>query len=1036
MSEKILRALMQLFAIIAKVEIIEKNHLEGVVEEEDIFYINFREDSAVVESFLRSELNSIHVKKYLDLFDEFIQIHHGIKSKKDGIKKRTSVNSVKVLKICSQINQELTQRQKFIVLIRLFEFINSTGRVSEQDMVFVETVSEMFNVSEKEYDLLKSFLESSSSDVLDNENILYITHLYRSFENAKIFLLEGIDSEIRVLRIKSIGTFFYRYFGSEELIMNGQIVPNRTHILNQGATIKTHKSQPIYYSDIISHFFTDHLTEKITLKVTDLEYSFKSGKVGIQKTSFIEESGKLFGIMGGSGTGKSTFLNILNGNLNPSSGSVLINGIDVHKEKNKLEGIIGFISQDDLLIEELTVYQNLFYNAKLCFNNLSKRVIQKKVLEMLSSIGLLEVKDLVVGNPLDQTISGGQRKRLNIALELIREPSVLFVDEPTSGLSSRDSENIIDLLKELALKGKLIFVVIHQPSSEIFKMFDRLLIIDKGGYPIFDGNPIDAVVYFKTHIHHVNAEERECYACGNVNPEQIFNIIESKVVDEYGNLTSNRKTSPNEWNELFKEHPNTYTVEEQDSKLISNSHRPNKINQFKIFFIRDFLSKIVNRQYVIVNLFEAPVLALILSFFVKYYNNFTKGYSFYENVNLPQYIFIAVIVSLFLGLTVAAEEIFKDRKILKRESFLNLSRSSYLFSKISILFLISGIQTFLFTLIGNSILEIKGLFFEYWAILFSMSCLANIIGLLISSAFNSVKVIYIIVPLIIIPQLLFSGVIVKFDKLNPIFSKTNEVPWLGNSMAVRWAYEALTVTQSIDNEFEKNFFTLDQQRTESEWKKDFWIPEMTKHVSNLDKPFISNEEFQSSKRILFNEMKSELSNWSNLTCSSCNSHLAKINKYDSKIPIIKAEITDILTILNNQFVENYKSSTAKIEDIITKIGDENYRNLRDKYENESLNDLVTNRREVDKIITVNDQLIQKDNPIFKTSASTPFFYSHFYSPYKYFFGAKISTFWGNMMILWVMSISFLIALYFNWLKRCLRFLRYSNYFYKKRSNSK
>jgi ABC-type multidrug transport system ATPase subunit len=142
--------------------------------------------------------------------------------------------------------------------------------------------------------------------------------------------------------------------------------------------------------------------------------------------------------MGGSGTGKSTFLNILNGNYKPSSGSVTINGIDIHKQKELIEGVIGFISQDDLLIEELTVYQNLFFNAKLCFNNLSERQIQKKVLEVLSSLGLSEAKDLIVGNPLEQTISGGQRKRLNIALELIREPSVLFVDEPTSGLSSRD----------------------------------------------------------------------------------------------------------------------------------------------------------------------------------------------------------------------------------------------------------------------------------------------------------------------------------------------------------------------------------------------------------------------------------------------------------------------------------------------------------------------------------------------------------------------------------------------------------------------
>src|SRR5690606_10976686 len=117
--------------------------------------------------------------------------------------------------------------------------------------------------------------------------------------------------------------------------------------------------------------------------------------------------------------------------------------------------------------------------------------------KMLLTLGLADSRDLKVGNPLEKTISGGQRKRLNIALELIREPSVLFVDEPTSGLSSRDSENIMDLLKELALKGKLVFAVIHQPSSDIFKMFDKLIIMDTGGYPIYYGNPVDSIIYFK-----------------------------------------------------------------------------------------------------------------------------------------------------------------------------------------------------------------------------------------------------------------------------------------------------------------------------------------------------------------------------------------------------------------------------------------------------------------------------------------------------------------------------------------------------------
>lgn len=1026
MSEKILRALMQLFAIIAKVEFEPENFGDSDIDSESISKVNYKEDSMVVESFLKSELNSLHVDKYLNLFENYIQIHHGIKNKKDGLRKRTSVNSVKVLRICAQINQELTQKQKFIVLVRLFEFINSTERVSEDELIFVNTVAEMFNISEQELNLLKIFLHNDVKETIDNSDILYISNTNYDLKHSKKINLEGLDSDIKVLNIQSINTLFYRYFGDDELLMNGQIVRNRVHILNQGSTIKTSKSKPLYYSDIHSNFLLDSLSEKITFKAENLEYSFKKSKNGLKGINFIEESGKLIGLMGGSGTGKSTFLNILNGNITPTNGNVKINGFDVHKEKAKLEGVIGFISQDDLLIEELTVYQNLYYNTKLCFKDLSDLSIKKKVLTVLSAVGLTEVKHLVVGNPLDQKISGGQRKRLNIALELIREPSVLFVDEPTSGLSSRDSENIIDLLKELSFKGKLIFVVIHQPSSEIFKMFDRLFILDKGGYPIFDGDPIDAVVYFKKHINHVNAEERECYTCGNVNPEQIFNIIESKVVDEYGNLTTERKTSPSEWNELYLKNVEESKIIEKHTDISTSSKIPKKFRQFKVFFSRDLMSKITNKQYVFINLIEAPLLALVLSFFIKFYNS-TSKYTFFENVNIPQYIFISVIVALFLGLTVSAEEIFKDKKILKREIFLNLSRRSYLFSKISILFILSAIQTMLFVLVGNVILEIKGMWFEYWLVLFSTSCLANVLGLNISSAFNSVKVIYIIVPIIIIPQLLFSGVIVSFDKLNPFISKTTEVPWLGNNMAVRWAYEALAVAQSKNNKFEAGFYDLNQERAEANWKKDYWMEEMNNHLSNISDPKTQLNQFNQSREILINELGKEELKWSNLKCENCLNSLSQIDKGTVK-PNVLEKVKDFLSIVNDQYIKISNDKTHEIDILIAKMGEKKYNELKNNYDNESLSDLVTNRKDLEKIIIEDNQLKQKENPIYNEPKKERFLDAHFYSPNKYIFNIKLPTIVGNIIVLWIMSAFFFLTLYYDLLKKALSF---SKYFLKK-----
>ena len=438
----------------------------------------------------------------------------------------------------------------------------------------------------------------------------------------------------------------------------------------------------------------------------------------------------------------------------PFTGKVTINGIDVHESARESKALIGYIAQDDFLFEELTVYQNLYYSAKLCYKDKPEDEIIERVNKTLTNLGLYEIREIKVGSPLNKKISGGQRKRLNIALELIREPAVLFVDEPTSGLSSKDSENVMDLLKELSLNMKLIFVVIHQPSSDIFKMFDRLFILDTGGYPIYYNNPVESLVYFKSITNQINADAGECGLCGNVNPEMLFNIIEAKEVDDFGRFTRNRIKSPTDWHDLFVDNFKPRMIEEVKNIEEKVLEIPTKFKQLGIFIKRDIISKIGNVQYLLINLLETPILAFLLTFIIKYSSGQDGSYLFSENENVPPYIFMSIVIALFVGLSVSAEEIFKDRKILKREAFLNLSRSSYLMSKVIILLTLSAYQSLVFVLIGNSILEIKGLFIEYWLILFATAAFANMLGLIISASFNSAVTIYILIPLLVIPQMI------------------------------------------------------------------------------------------------------------------------------------------------------------------------------------------------------------------------------------------------------------------------------------------
>jgi ABC-type multidrug transport system ATPase subunit len=805
--------------------------------------------------------------------------------------------------------------------------------------------------------------------------------------------------------------------------MNGQLLQeDKAYPFSQGSSIKGYKITPIYYWDVTMQFLKEEFkASRVVYEVNNLEYRFKGGTVGIHHMSFKEESGRMVGIMGASGAGKSTLLGVLNGISDPYDGEVLINGISIHKEKEKIKGLIGYVSQDDLLIEELTVFENLYYNAKLCFDNLTDEEIILRVDSVLKNLGLYEIRNIQVGSPLNKKISGGQRKRLNISLELIREPAIMFLDEPTSGLSSRDSENILDLLKELARKGKLLFIVIHQPSSEIFKMFDKLIILDTGGYLIYNGNPVDSIEYFKRKIEQANYNESECYVCGNVNPEQIFNIVETKVFTESGQPTETRRISPEDWSNLYKEEKKEDKREPGGSIPEINFKTPNKFKQLIVFTKRDILSKIADTQYLLITLLEAPILAFFLAFLIRYFDESIKNphYTLYDNSNLPIYIFMSVIVAIFMGLTVSAEEIIKDRKILKREAFLNLSWNSYLMSKVFVQFAISAIQAFTFVLIGNGITEIKGMMFEYWLVLFSCWAGANMLGLVISDSFKAVVTIYILIPFLVIPQIILSGVMVKFEKLNPNISSPVSIPIYGEFITARWGYEALAVKQFMNNNYEKPFYLFEKEMSKATFKKDYWNVEIKGAIDNIinsmDKG-VKDKEFIDNLLLVSNEIKKQLV----LTPDIKFEFTDKITPDKITPDIANAAIAYVESI-RKLYVNLYNDASNRKEALKSKLAGENlqkFLKLRDSYFNKSLEEFVKDKNETTKTIIYKGELVQKLDPVFMDS-KYKLIRAHFYAPEKQVFGMKVDTYVVNVIVLWIMTFLLYLALYFRLLKKLL-----------------
>jgi ABC-type multidrug transport system ATPase subunit len=1014
MTETILKSILRLFAVVA--QSLSKDKVKAA--------------KAIVESYLRQLVNPDKINQYLMMYEFY---YSGLKEKiKLEEKKRNSLFAVKSVIICEHVNKILEQRQKALVLLQILDIMNLKEELDEAESDYLKTLSITLKFDEGEFNSSRAFIFDSINKVPDKKNVLVIdSNNNPEYKNIGHIQKNYIKGKILFLYMPLTNIYVFRHVeADDQLYLNGRkIIPERTYILDKGASIRSPILGSIYYSEIANLFLKSEVGFKLRFTAIDIEFKFKNSDNGIYPFSFSEESGQMIGVMGGSGVGKSTLLNVLNGSLSPVSGRVLINGYDINKDKEMLEGIVGYIPQDDLLIEELTVYQNLYFNAKLCFKDFSDSKINKLVDRVLLDLDLFDVKDLKVGNPLKKYISGGQRKRLNIGLELIREPYILFVDEPTSGLSSTDSEMVMDLLKKQAQKGKLLIVNIHQPSSDIFKLFDKLLVMDKGGRVVYYGDPLDAVVYFKTSNQLINAEDSECLTCGNVNPEQVLQIIEAKKVNDSGEFAKERLVSAEEWYQLYKKKIEPRYKDFVGVRLnIPESYFsiPGKLKQFIIYTLRNIYSKITDKQYMAINLLEAPILAFILAILTKYNIGTAdnpKVYIFSENLNLPIFIFMGVIVALFLGLMVSAEEIIRDSRIIQRESFLNLSKFSYFNSKVVLLFALSAVQTLSFVLIGNRILGIKDMLIPFWLMLFSLSLFSNMMGLNISNTMKSVVAIYILIPLLLVPQILLGGAMVKFDKLNRNITSQYYVPFVGDIMASRWAYEALAVYQFRNNKYQKNLYDIEKEESHASFMMNYLVPELQLKLNLCEKNFKlkqNRKKLENDLVLLENELYKINRNDNiplfkgidNLKINSFNLNLAHDTR--NYLGFLKRHYSRDLTRIierKDRKIENMEAEYNGISNLL-KLKNDNF--------NYQIAELVLNKRDNVKILEHKNNLIQKAEPVYKTPESK-YGRSHFFAPFKRIGNMYIDTFWFDLIVIWTMIFILYILLIFELLKKLINF---------------
>ncbi|MFM8716057.1 MAG: ATP-binding cassette domain-containing protein, partial [Spartobacteria bacterium] len=519
--------------------------------------------------------------------------------------------------------------------------------------------------------------------------------------------------------------------------------------LEDGDTIRVDAGQ------VLRCNFSERLIEEEknvvrTLDVRDLVCRFSNNAVAIDGVSFSVERGEMVCVMGASGCGKSTLLRALSGQFRQSQGSVLFNKRSFYENHESLRKYVAYIPQYDAFDEHLTIEENLESAAAIRAPHLGRRERLRRIDSKLAELGLNERRTSIVGSAEKKILSGGERKRLNIGLDMVSPADIFLFDEPTSGLSSKDSEHIMEIIRDMS-HNKIVLVTIHQPTSRIFQMFHKALVLDRGGKLVFFGTPQETLRYF------AEAESRQmatpasggCESCGTTRPEFIFDVLETPLRDlggdiileenNRGQLVPARRYSPDYWRDKYESHRLLKEVQQpsppkevaaappSDPRRRERLRMKEHFRQFSILLRRAFLSKLRNKANLLTTVLEAPLLALLTGMVLRYSES--SVYDFASAFHIPTYLFLALVVAMFLGLTNSVDDIIHDRSVLMRERNLNVNLGYYILAKVLTLGFFAVIQCALFTLIGNALLSLRDGFWIVFTAMFLTAANGAAIGL-------------------------------------------------------------------------------------------------------------------------------------------------------------------------------------------------------------------------------------------------------------------------------------------------------------------
>jgi ABC-type multidrug transport system ATPase subunit/pSer/pThr/pTyr-binding forkhead associated (FHA) protein len=482
------------------------------------------------------------------------------------------------------------------------------------------------------------------------------------------------------------------------------------------------------------------------------------------------------GLLGPSGAGKSTLMDSLNGMRPATSGTVLINNLDLYRHLDSLKQSIGYVPQDDIIHRELTVYRTLYYVARLRLSrDVSRREIDQIVNEVMDVTGLSERRDVAISQ-----LSGGQRKRVSIAVELITKPSVIFLDEPTSGLDPATEEKIMKLFRQIAESGRTVILTTH--AMENVKLFDKIVVLMRGKL-VFYGAPQEA-------LEHVKADSFK----------DLYDKLEAPIEQQLASLPplpANATKGQKSAHKKQREQVSEQVADDWKRKFQSTQqYRRNVVDPLSVLppggraaappkrrmgivdtvrqwgtLTRRYLEVLTRDKFNLLILFgQAPIIAFLT--FLVVGDKLPRDFPY----------FVMALVAIWFGTSVASREIIRERAVYTRERMVNLRLLPYVGSKLFVLAIIVSLQCLLlycslkfFHYTG--LMNVPGWAIPQITIMLITAMVGIALGLFISAIVKTSEMATSMVPLILIPQILFCGLVGVPENAARVISTVVPATW-------------------------------------------------------------------------------------------------------------------------------------------------------------------------------------------------------------------------------------------------------------------